>query len=77
MSVAVTDFISRTIYISDEIDNDLLKSVLIHELYHCYEFSKLAYDLPTFEEEYVANFMSYYSEQLLNTAYELWDYYKR
>lgn len=73
-SVATTDWLTRCIYLSDELYGSFLLKVLKHELYHCYEFSQIAYDLPVYEEELVADFIATYGEELINLAYDL--YYK-
>ncbi|MBQ0035594.1 MAG: hypothetical protein KBT35_01615 [Firmicutes bacterium] len=72
MTVATTDLYSHTIYIADNIDDIFLIKILKHELYHCYEFSNVAYDLPTCYEELVADFMATYGEELIDNAYELY-----
>lgn len=57
---------------SNSIDKSLLSKVIIHELYHCYEFSNIAYDLPVYYEEYVADFMATYGDKLLRQAKNIW-----
>lgn len=71
-SIAVTDFAQQCIFISNSIDDRLLYKVIKHELYHCYEFSKIAYDLPVYEEEWVADFIAMYGEDLIILANDLW-----
>lgn len=74
MSVATTDYFDKCIYLSDNLYGNFLLKVLKHELYHCYEFSMIAHDLPIFEEENVASFISNYGEELINLAYDIYDY---
>lgn len=71
MSVATTDWNTKTIYIANNVNDEFLLKIIKHELYHCYEFSMLAYDLPLFYEEHVADFIATYGEQLLDLAYDL------
>lgn len=70
-TVATTDWLTKTIYISDNVNDIFLLKILKHELYHCYEFSCLAYDLPLFYEEQVSDFIATYGEELIDLAYEL------
>lgn len=71
-SIATTDARMRTIFISNRIHGNLLYKVIKHELYHCYEFSKVAYDLPTYEEEWVAEFISNYGDDIINLAKKIY-----
>lgn len=71
MSVATTDYYDKCIYLSDNLYGDFLLKVIKHELYHCYEFSNIAYNLPTFYEENVAAFISNYGEELIDLAYDI------
>lgn len=73
MSVATTDLYTHTIYISWDVDDLFLIKILKHEIYHCYEFSKIAYDLPTVYEEIVADFIATYGEDIINLAYDVYD----
>lgn len=70
-TVATTDLLTHTIYISDDVDDEFLLKILKHELYHCYEFSGVTYDIPTFMEEQVSDFIATYGEELIELAYEL------
>lgn len=79
-SVAATNYLNHTIYIANDIDDAFLIKILKHELYHCYEFSNIAYDLPTYYEEYVADFIATYGEELINIVYDVYEqltYYER
>lgn len=77
-SVATTDLLTHTIYISNEIYGNFLYKVLKHEIYHCYEFS-MTYDFPTYYEEIIADFIANYGEELIDIAqnvYEQITYYE-
>lgn len=70
-TVATTDERYHTIFISNDVDDEFLLKILEHELYHCYEFSGIAYDLPIYYEELVADFIATYGQELIDTAYDL------
>ena len=72
-TVATTDFLTKTIYISIDVDDEFLLKILKHELYHCYEFSEIAYDLPLLYEEGTSNFIAMYGEDLIDLAYLLYN----
>lgn len=80
LTVATTDPITLTIYISNELSGEFLTHVLIHELGHCAIFSfDLLIDIhrmvkPEYwidAEEWVCNFIADYGTQIFNTAYSI------
>lgn len=76
-SIATTDYITKCIYIADDLDDDLLLKVIKHELYHCYEFSGIGYDFDIMSEELIAYFISEYGEELLDLAREIFEEIKQ
>ena len=64
ITVGVTDFPQRTVFLSNLLKGAFLRKVMAHELVHCFCFS---YDL-TFgieEEERMADFIATYGEELI------------
>ena len=61
ITLGVTDWSKRTVYLSNALSGSLLEKVLSHELVHCASFS---YDchIPINVEEIVADFLSLYGK---------------
>lgn len=78
LTVATTDPVTHTVYLSDYLKGKFLITVLIHELGHCALYS---YDLlreihrmtkPKYwvdMEEFICNFLADYGQELFNVAY--------
>lgn len=64
ISLAVTDFNDRVVYISDRVKNGYLRKVMAHELCHCFCFSYNLY-MPIQQEEYLADWVSVYGTDLI------------
>lgn len=64
LTVGVTDFPKRTVFLSNLLKGAFLRKVTAHELTHCFCFS---YDivLDIEEEERMADFMATYGEELI------------
>ena len=64
ITVGVTDFPMRTVYLSELLKGAFLRKVVAHELTHCFCFS---YDivLDIDEEERMADFIATYGEELI------------
>jgi hypothetical protein len=64
LTVGVTDFPKRTVYLSELLKGAFLRKVMAHELTHCFCFS---YDivLGIDEEERMADFIATYGEELI------------
>lgn len=64
ITVGVTDFPKRTVYLSELLKGAFLRKVVAHELTHCFCFS---YDivLDIDEEERMADFIATYGEELI------------
>ena len=64
ITVGVTDWGDRCVYVADALYGAFLRKVLCHELCHCFCFS---YDIhmPIEQEEYLANWISLYGEDLI------------
>ena len=64
ISLAVTDWIDRIIYVSDKPENGYLRKILAHELCHCFCFSYNIH-MPIELEEYLADWISLYGTDLI------------
>ena len=64
LTVGVSDFPKRTVYLSELLKGAFLRKVMAHELTHCFCFS---YDivLDIDEEERMADFIATYGEELI------------
>lgn len=66
-TVGVTDWNTKSIYLSNRLSGRFLEKVLCHELCHVASFTYgLKIDIET--EEIIANFMSLYGREILNIA---------
>ena len=64
ITVGVTDFPQRTVFLSNLLKGAFLRKVMAHELCHCFCFSyDLTFDIE--EEERMADFMATYGEELI------------
>jgi len=70
ITLGVTDWSTRTVYLSNALSGSLLERVLSHELVHCASFS---YDcqIPIDVEEIVADFLSLYGKEVVGIADEI------
>lgn len=66
-TLGVTDDNLRTVFISDNLSEDMIDKVLCHELVHVFSFAN---DLiiPIETEEIIANFMSQYGRSIIYLA---------
>lgn len=64
ISLAVTDWNNRAIYVSDKPENGYLRKILAHELCHCFCFSYNIH-MPIEQEEYLADWISLYGTDLI------------
>lgn len=64
ISLAVTDFNDKTVYVSDNVNNGYLRKIMAHELCHCFCFSYNIY-MPIQQEEYLADWISLYGADLI------------
>lgn len=77
LCVATTDPRTRTVYLSNELAGDFLRTVLIHELGHC---AMISYDLLPYihnaippqlwieAEEWICNFLADYGEEIFDIS---------
>jgi hypothetical protein len=64
LTVGVTDFPKRTVYLSELLKGAFLRRVMAHELTHCFCFSyNIVLDID--EEERMADFIATYGEELI------------
>lgn len=64
ISLAVTDWNDRIIYVSNKPENGYLRKILAHELCHCFCFSSNIH-MPIEQEEYLADWISLYGTDLI------------
>ena len=64
ITVAVTDWNDKCVYMSNMLRGGFLRRVTAHELVHCFCFSYDVY-MPIEEEERLANWVSEYGEELI------------
>lgn len=68
-TIGVTDDNLKTIFISDGLDCNLLKKVLIHECVHALMFSMNIY-MDIWQEECLCNAIADYGQYLLDVCYD-------
>ena len=66
-SLGCCDYITKTIYLSKDIQDRYIKKVLCHELVHAFMFS-YKIDLSLEEEEKVADLISTYGQSIVDTS---------
>ena len=66
-ALGVCDKVTQTICVDETLSPQLLKEVLCHEIVHAFMFSYMI-DLSYSEEELVAELMSQYGEEILETT---------
>lgn len=71
-ALGVCDKVTQTICIDETLSPQLLKEVLCHEIVHAFMFSYVI-DLSYSEEELVAELMSQYGENILETTNIIYD----
>ena len=71
-ALGVCDKVTQTICIDETLSPQLLKEVLCHEIVHAFMFSYMI-DLSYSEEELVAELMSQYGEEILETTNIIYD----
>ena len=64
ITVGMTDFNTKCIYLSNKLKGSFLRRVMAHELCHCFCFSYDVY-MPIEEEERLANWISLYGTELV------------
>lgn len=64
ITVGMTDWYNKTVYLANGLRGAFLRKVLAHELCHCICFS---YDItmPIEQEEYLANWVSMYGTEVI------------
>ena len=83
LTVATTDPVRKTVYLSDSLEGEFLVRVLIHQLGHCVLASYSLLDVihrmeyPEYwieMEEWVCNFIANYGWQIFTQAYSILGY---
>lgn len=64
ITVGMTDWKDRCVYLSNKLHGSFLRRVLAHELCHCFCFSYNVV-MPIEEEEYIADWISLYGSELV------------
>lgn len=64
ITVGMTDWNDRCVYLSNKLHGSFLRRVVAHELCHCFCFSYNVI-MPIEEEEYLANWISLYGTELV------------
>lgn len=64
LTLGVTDWNDKAVYLSNALHGDMLERVLCHELCHCVCFSWDVY-MPIEEEEWLCNFMSDHGKEII------------
>lgn len=64
LTVGVTDWGDRAVYLSNVLRGAFLEKVLCHELCHCFCFS-YSIHMPLDEEEFMADWISIYGKELI------------
>ena len=64
LTVGVTDFGTRCVYLSDALNGSFLEKVLCHELVHCFMFSYNIH-ISIEQEEFMADWISTYGTELV------------
>ena len=64
ITIAMTDWNNRCVYLAKGLNGNLLRRVMAHELVHCFCFSYDVY-IPVDEEEQIADWISLYGAELI------------
>lgn len=70
LTLGVTDWNDKTVYLSDALHGDLLTKVVAHELVHCFMFA-FSIHIPIEQEEFVADWVATYGVDLVFLLDEL------
>lgn len=71
LTLGVTDWDTRTVYLSDNLYGHMLKKVVTHEIVHCVMISLGLY-MDINQEEYLADFIATYGENILKLSDEVY-----
>lgn len=64
LTVGMTDWNDKCVYLSDKLRGGFLRKVLAHELVHCFMFS-FSIHIPIQEEEFIADWVATYGTDLI------------
>lgn len=64
ITVGMTDWIDKCVYMSDRLRGGFMRKVLAHELCHCFCFS-YNISMPIEQEEYLADWVATYGTELV------------
>ena len=64
ITVGVTDWVDKCVYLSKSLNGAFLRRVMAHELCHCFCFS-YGVEMGVDEEEFMANWISLYGTELV------------
>lgn len=64
LTVGMTDWGKRSVFLSNRLTGAFYRKVLAHELVHCFMFSH-SINIPIEEEEYIASWVAEYGTELI------------
>lgn len=70
LTVGVTDFSTKCVYLSDALRGAFLRKVFIHELSHCAVMS-YGYTMNLEQEEFLCDFIASYGDEIFNIVDDL------
>lgn len=76
ITIGMTDWYDKCVYISNKLRGDLFRKVVAHELCHCFCFS-YGVVIPIEEEERLADWISLYGTELVYLLDDLMQNFKR
>ena len=76
ITVGVTDWNDRTVYLSDMLKGAFLRKVFIHEVCHCAVFS-YGISLSLEQEEFLCDFVASYGDEIFRIVDDLFMVLKR
>lgn len=71
-TIGVTDWNTKTIYVADNLSDEMTYNVLIHELCHCIIFS-YGYQFNISDEECICQIMEQFSDDILDLADKIYE----
>lgn len=73
LTLGVTDYNTKTIYLNKTLKGNLLKRVLTHEICHAEVFSRNIKDFSLEQEELVCEFVSQFGDEIFEIADMIFD----
>lgn len=76
LTVGVTDWNKKTVYLSNKLRGPFLRKVFIHEVCHCAVFS-YGIDLDIEQEEFLCDFVASYGDEIFEIVDDMFTVLKR